>query len=187
MESHKYTEEIYLLASIIYKAPLEKTIKWGSEVFTFNGKNVLSYGAFKNFVALWFYNGVFLSDKYNVLVSAQEGVTKSLRQWRFTSLDQIEEKKITEYILEAIEVEKKGLKIKPEKLIMPELPKILNEAFDKESDFGNAFNKLSPGKQKEYLLYLNDAKQDVTRQKRLEKIKPMILGGKGLNDKYKSC
>lgn len=76
--SDKWGEELSYLSSIIQKTPLEKTVKWGSDVYTFNGKNVLSYGGFKNYFALWFYNGVFLQDKYNVLISAQEGVTKSL-------------------------------------------------------------------------------------------------------------
>jgi uncharacterized protein YdeI (YjbR/CyaY-like superfamily) len=165
---------------------LEKTIKWGAEVFTFNGKNVLSYGGFKRYFVLWFYNGVFLTDPYKVLVSAQEGVTKSLRQWRFVSINEIDEKKILEYIQEAIEIEKKGLKLKPEKFKPIGLPKLLSDALAGDRNLHSAFNQLTPGKQKEYIVYINEAKQEATKFKRLDKIRPMILKGVGLNDKYKS-
>lgn len=181
----QWTEEIELLASIINKLPLEKTIKWGAEVFTYNGKNVVSYGGFKNYFMLWFFNGVFLEDKYKVLVNAQEGKTKSLRQWRFTSIDEIDEKKILEYITEAIEIEKKGLKISPEKFVAVPVAEILEKEFKNDRTLKMAFDKLSPGKQKEYIVYINEAKQEVTKIKRLEKIKPMILQGIGVNDKYK--
>lgn len=181
----QWQEELSLLASIICKAPLEKTIKWGAEVFTFNGKNVVSYGGFKHFFALWFYNGVFLADKDKVLVSANEGVTKSLRQWRFISIGEVDERKILEYIHEAIEIEKKGLKIKPEKHKPINLPQLLSDALAADQNFYEAFNRLTSGKQKEYILYLNEAKQETTKIKRLEKIKPMIFSGVGLNDKYK--
>src|SRR4030066_2126314 len=110
-----WTKELEITAAIIAKAPLNKSKKWGADVFTFNGKNVVSYGGFKNYFAIWFYNGVFLKDKYKVLINAQEMKTKSLRQWRFKSIEEIDEKKILEYINEAIEIEKKGLKIMPEK------------------------------------------------------------------------
>lgn len=94
----QWTEELEMLAAIIATMPLEKAIKWGAEVFTYNGKNVVSYGGFKNYCTIWFYNGVFLEDKYKVLVNAQEGKTKSLRQWRFSSKADIDEQKIQEYI-----------------------------------------------------------------------------------------
>ncbi len=181
----QWENELALIASIIDKTPLDKSIKWGAEVFTYNGKNVVSYGGFKNFFSLWFYNGVFLEDRYNVLVSAQEGKTKSLRQWRFTSKEEIDERKIVEYILEAIEVEKKGLKIKPEKFAPIPLPQLLENALKKDQVLKEAFEKLTPGKQKEYVVYINEAKQETTKHKRLEKIVPMILDGTGLNDRYK--
>lgn len=181
----QWSEELELVASIINKLPLEKTIKWGAEVFTYNGKNVVSYGGFKNFFTVWFYNGVFLKDTDNVLVNAQEGKTKSLRQWRFTSIAEIDENKILEYITEAIEIEKKGLKISPEKFVAVPVAELLEKEFKNDKTLKTAFDKLSPGKQKEYIVYINEAKQEATKIKRLEKIKPMILQGIGLNDKYK--
>ena len=132
-KNERWTEELAIIANIISKLPLEKTIKWGADVFTFNGKNVVSYGGFKNFFGIWFYNGVFLKDKYKVLVSAQSK-TKQLRQWRFTSKNEIDEKKITEYIKEAIEIEKKGLKIKAEKFTPVPIPELLEKELDKDKN-----------------------------------------------------
>lgn len=183
--NNQWTEELELVASIINKLPLEKTIKWGAEVFTYNGKNVVSYGGFKNYFTIWFYNGVFMEDKYKVLVNAQEGKTKSLRQWRFTSISEIDEKKIAEYIYEAIKIEKKGLKIQPEKFVAIPVAEILETEFKTDKALKTAFEKLTPGKQKEYIVYINEAKQEATKLKRVEKIIPMILQGIGLNDKYK--
>lgn len=183
--NNQWTEELEIIANIISKQPLEKAIKWGAEVFTYNGKNVVSYGGFKAFFTIWFYNGVFLKDKYKVLVSAQNK-TKSLRQWRFTSKDEIDEKKITEYIDEAITVEKKGLKIQPEKFKSIPVPALLLNEFKKSKTLKRNFEKLTPGKQKEYIVYINEAKQETTKRSRLEKIKTLIMQGVGLNDKYKN-
>lgn len=184
-DSEQWKEELEAIAAIIRKAPLETAIKWGAEVFTYEGKNVLSYGGFKNFFTIWFYNGVFLEDKYKVLVTASEGKTKSLRQWRFTAMEEIDEKKILAYIREAIEVEKKGLKIEPAKFKAIDTPEQLELAFNEDQSLKAAFEKLSPGKQKEYMVYINEAKQEATKIKRVGKIRPMILNGVGLNDKYK--
>ena len=185
MQNNQWKDELERIASIINKAPLEKTIKWGTDVYTYNGKNVMSYGGFNNYFSIWFNNGVFLTDKYKVLVSAQGGKTKSLRQWRFTSMDEIDEKKILEYISEAIEVEKKGLRIAPEKFQPVPPPQLLSDALKSDKALQTAFEQLTPGKQKEYILYLEEAKQETTKIKRLERIKPMILNVTGLNDKYK--
>ena len=184
-DSKQWKEELEAIAGIIRKAPLETAIKWGAEVFTYEGKNVVSYGGFKNFFSIWFYNGVFLEDKYKVLVTASEGKTKSLRQWRFTAMEEIDEKKILAYIREAIEVEKKGLKIEPAKFKVIDTPEPLEQALKADHSLKAAFEQLSPGKQKEYMVYINEAKQEATKMKRVEKIRPMIMNGTGLNDKYK--
>ncbi|MEO6682192.1 MAG: DUF1801 domain-containing protein [Ginsengibacter sp.] len=184
-DNKQWANELSILASIIKKTPLNESIKWGAKVFTWNGKNVVSYGGFRNYFSLWFYNGVFLEDKYKVLVNASEGKTKSLRQWRFTSVDEIDEKKILAYINEAIEIEKKGLKIKPEKFAPIPEPPVLLDAFKSDEPFKTAFKQLTPGKQKEYILFLNEAKQEATKLKRLQKMTALVLEGKGLNDKYK--
>lgn len=181
----QWKEELEIVAAIISKQPLEKTIKWGTEVFTYNGKNVVSYGGFKNYFSIWFYNGIFLKDTYKVLVNANEEKTKSLRQWRFSSKDEIDEKKIAAYIKEAIEIEKKGLKIKPEKFQPIPAPDLFKKELNKNKTLKTSFEKLTPGKQKEYIIFINEAKQEQTKLNRIEKITPLIIQGIGLNDKYK--
>jgi len=184
-KNNNWQNELELLRSIIIKTELIKTKKWGGEVYTINNGNVLMIGAFKNYVSLWFFNGVFLKDPYQVLGNAQEGKTKAMRHWRFSSVDEMDEKKILEYIQEAIKNEKKGLKWKPEKSEGIETPEILKEAFNTNKSFKKAFEELTPFKQKEYIEHIASAKREATKISRLEKIKPMILNGVGLNDKYR--
>ncbi len=187
-KNNKWSEALVLLADILAKTELEHTIKWGADTYTFNGTNVVAFHGFKDFFSLWFYNGVFMSDPYNVLITASEGKTKSLRQWRFTALEQIDEAKILQYVSEAIEIEQQGLRLAPEKPKAIEIPEELEKTFGAQPDLEEAFNKLSPGKQKEYCEYIASAKQEATRISRLEKCIPLILNGSGLNDKYrKNC
>ena len=114
-KTNQWGEELALLRNIIQKTDLVETNKWGGEVYTINNKNVLGIGGFKNYFTIWFWNGVFLKDEAKVLINANEGVTKGLRQWRFTSATKINEQLILKYIHEAIGNEKAGLSIKPEK------------------------------------------------------------------------
>ena len=183
--SHLWEEGLDLIKSIINKAPLEETVKWGAPVYTFKGKNVLGVMGFKDYFALWFYKGVFLKDEAGVLVNASaEGTTKSLRQWRFTSKADINEKLLLQYINEAIEVEKAGLAIKPEKKILA-VPELLQKELDASPSLSEAFGKFSQSRQNEFNEYVGTAKREETALSRIEKIKPMILEGIGLNDKYR--
>lgn len=186
MESHsEWTEELNRISMILHSAPLVKTIKWGSEVFTYQGRNIVSYGGFKNYFALWFYKGVFFQDPYGVLINAQEGKTKSLRQWRFTQINEIDVIKIMEYIEEAIEIEEKGLRIVPvAEQTIPQSALLLH-TLNNDDLLRLAFETLTRGRQKEYMLHIEEAKQEKTKLVRIEKIRPMILKGVGLNDKYK--
>jgi uncharacterized protein YdeI (YjbR/CyaY-like superfamily) len=180
-----WQNELEKLRSIIIKTNLTPEIKWDMEVFTVDGKHVVGYLGFKNFFSLWFYNGVFLNDKYKVLVNAQEGKTKALRQWRFTSASEIDEGKILEYVNEAIENEKSGKVWKPEKSGQIEIPELMHASFEQDQQLKSAFENLTPYKQKEYIEFITSAKREETKLSRLDKIKPMILSGRGLNDKYK--
>lgn len=179
-----WPEELEILHSIIAKTELIETVKWGGPVFTAHGKNVLGVGGFKNYFTIWFFNGVFLKDEQNVLVTAQEGVTKSLRQWRFFSKEEINESLILSYIKEAIENEKAGKTIKPTKK-----EEIVSELFQKElandKALSEAFHKFSPYKQREFLEHIESAKREETKLARIEKVKPLILDNIGLNDKYR--
>jgi len=185
-KTSQWPEELALLNAIISKTELSETIKWGAPAYVLGKKNVLGVGGFKNYVALWFWNGVFLKDPKGVLVNAQEGRTRGLRQWRFSAKAEIEknEDAILQYIREAIANEKAGLSIKPEKK-----PEIVSEFFQKQlggnAELKTAFSQFTPGRQREFLEYIEEAKQEKTKLSRMEKIRPMILSGTGLNDKYR--
>lgn len=173
------------LRSNLLSAGLEETIKWGAPAYTFAGANIVGLVAFKDFVCLWFYQGVFLKDQEKVFYNAQEGKTKALRQWRFYATDIVNEDMLQDYLKEAIENRKQGKQLKPEKgksLIMPEE---LLLALDNNQIANNCFNALTQGKQKEYAAYIAEAKRSETKQKRIKKIIPMIEKMVGLNDKYK--
>ncbi|WP_369793055.1 DUF1801 domain-containing protein [Flavobacterium sp. 316] len=114
-KANQWNEELELLKSIINTTNLIETTKWGTSVYTHNNKNIIGIGGFKSYFGLWFFNGVFLKDEHNLLINAQEGTTKSLRQMRFQSKADINEKIILEYLTEAIKVEENGLSIKPQK------------------------------------------------------------------------
>lgn len=184
----KWTNELRELRRILLKTEFEETLKWSIPTYTVNGKNVAGIAGFKDYFGLWFFNGVFLKDEEGVLMNAQEGKTKGMRQWRFNSMDDLNEQLILKYANESIENQRKGLEIKPERtkkevLVPEELKMVLKE----NKALGSSFKSLSPYKQREYCDYISSAKRDATKQNRLEKIIPMILQGVGLNDKYKNC
>lgn len=182
-----YAEELKLLRDLILTTELEETIKWNAPVYALNGKNVLSFGAFKQHFGIWFFNGVFLKDEHNLLEQAQEK-TKGLRNMKMTSLDQINKPVVLAYIKEAVENQKLGKEIKPEvKGKKVDIPKELNLALKKDKTFMDNFKALTPFKQREYCEYIETAKRAETKQSRLEKIIPMIEKGLGLNDKYRNC
>lgn len=183
-KTNQWAEELGLLREIIQKTELTETNKWGGEVYTVNNKNVLGIGGFKNYFVIWFWNGVFLKDEAKVLVNANEGVTKGLRQWRFTSAAELDEKLILRYINEAIVNEKAGLSIKPEKKEAMKCD-FFEAELNKNKALKTALEQLTPFKQKEYWEYMATAKQEKTKVTRLEKITPMILEGIGFNDKYR--
>jgi uncharacterized protein YdeI (YjbR/CyaY-like superfamily) len=179
-----WAEELEVLKSIINKTQLIETEKWGAPIYTHNTKNIIGIGGFKSYFGIWFFNGVFLKDEKNLLINANEENTKGLRQMRFNSIKEVDEKIILQYIKEAIDNEEKGLKIKPERK-----EKIACELLENELksnlDLKKAFNSFTPYKQREFTSYINDAKQEKTKLTRLEKIKPMILSNIGLHDKYR--
>lgn len=181
-----WQQELGLLKSIIRKTELVETIKWGIEVYTYKGKNVVGVAGFKNFFTLWFYNGVFLKDHQHVLINAQDGKTKGLRQWRFNSINDINEDLILEYIYEAVRNQDEGKELKADRVERVDPTQFLTIVFEGDEMLRLAFEKLSPSKQKEYNDFIQSAKREETKKARLEKIKPLIMEGKGLHDKYKN-
>jgi len=185
-KNDQWETELDILKSIIAKTELVETNKWGGCIYVYKNRNVIGVGGFKKFFTLWFINGVFLKDEKKHLINANEGVTKSLRQWRFTSKEEINEKEILAYIQEAIENEKQEKIFKPEKTKTEIIiPIQLQNELEANSDLNKAFLKFSPYKQKEFIEYIETAKREETKLSRIEKIKPMLLGGIGLNDKYR--
>ena len=184
-KTNQWENEIEQLHAIIRKTPLIETTKWGGPVYTYKNKNVVGIGGFKSYFGIWFYNGVFLKDEKKLLINANEENTKSLRQMRFNSVNEIDEKLILAYIKEAIEIEEKGLAIPKEKkeTIIPE---ILQKEFDKNRELLAKFNTFSPYKQREFIEYITSAKQEKTQMTRLDKVISMIFEGRGLNDKYRA-
>lgn len=184
-EMTPWVDELMLLREIILSTGLKEEIKWGGPIYTLDGKNVLAIAGFKNFFTIWFHNGAFLSDPEKVLINATEGRTRGLRQWRFTSMKEIKPALVRKYVKEAIENEKAGKKIKPEKKPLPEIPTELSNAFKKDKALKQSFEALTPGRKRDYLDHIHSAKTAETRIRRVEKAIPNIKAGMGLNDKYK--
>ena len=178
-------QALLLLRSILQETELDETIKWGAPCYTLNGKNVVGMAAFKSYVGLWFHQGVFLKDPKKVLINANENNTRGLRQWRFTTIKEIDPKLVMQYVKEAIANEKSGNRIKPVKAKKIKVPDELKKAMDNDVKLCSKFEQLTPGRQREYSEYIGEAKQEKTRLNRLEKCVPLIIEGKGLNDKYK--
>ncbi|NEN22625.1 hypothetical protein G3O08_03785 [Cryomorpha ignava] len=183
-KNENWRNELEKLRAILLRTELTEAIKWGIPTYMAHGKKILAMGAFKHHVALWFHNGVFLKDEKNVLINANEEKTRGLRQWRFASADEIDADLVYRYVLEAIQNQKEGKEIKPESKKIS-MPVELKEALDTDKELKSEFFALSPGKQKEYAEFIGSAKQESTRNTRLEKCKPIILTSKGLHEKYR--
>ena len=180
--------ELLRLRKLILGFHLEEVLKWGAPAYLLKNRRVTGIHGFKNHFALWFYNGVFLQDPHKLLISATDN-TKALRQIRLSSMEELTrlESVIADYIAEAIEVERAGLKLAAPKESPLEIPEALSRKFISEPLVAQAFENLTPGRRKEYVNYIAEARQASTREARIEKIVPLILQGKGLNDKYKNC
>jgi len=181
-----WSEELKKIRSILSQLPLEETIKWGAPYYVSQGKNILGMAAFKSYFGIWFTQGALLKDEKKVLMNAQEGKTTAMRQWRFNSMDEIDIDLIKAYAIEAIENQKQGKEIKPQKkpLLIPEL---LQEAMNNNQELKEKYEAFTLGKKRDYADYISEAKREATKQSRLDKIIPMILNGVGLYDKYKNC
>lgn len=183
----QWKEALLLLRELLNTTPMEETLKWGMPVYTFNNKNVVGFSAFKSYVGIWFYQGVFLNDPKKRLINAQEGITKALRQWRFSSVKEIRDNRetILDYLEESIENQKSGKELKPERNKPLELPAELEHAFSENPLLKERFEALSLSNKRAFAEHVESAKREETRKQRLEKVMPMILAGIGLNDKYK--
>lgn len=180
-----WQDELRALRDILLSTGLTEEVKWGAPCYTEQGKNVVGIGGFKSYFGLWFHQGALLDDKAGVLINAQEGKTKALRQWRMHSADDIDADLIGKYVAEARALVHAGKAIKPSAPRPLELPPELRAAFDENREAAKEFDRLRPGLKREYAEYIATAKRDDTKQRRIEKILPMIIAGVGLNDRYR--
>ena len=180
-----WQDEIRRLRKILLTTELTEEVKWGGPCYTYDGQNVVGIGGFKSYFGLWFHQGVLLKDKEAVLINAQEGTTKALRQWRMHSSKDIKPAIIKAYVKEAISLVKAGKKIGPQKKKPLVVPSELKQGLAKHVKARKGFGALSLGLQREYTDHIASAKREETKKKRIEKILPMMAAGKGLHDKYR--
>ena len=179
----QWQKEYTLLRKIALSCGLEEELKWGCPCYTFDGKNIILIHGFKEYCAYLLFKGALLGDPENILIQQTENV-QSPRQIRFTAAKEITKLQATlkAYIYEAIEVEKAGLKVAPKKTKEYPVPEEFQQVLNKNKTLKKAFDALTPGRQRGYLLHFAQPKQAKTRTARIEKATPHILAGKGLND-----
>jgi uncharacterized protein YdeI (YjbR/CyaY-like superfamily) len=182
-ESKKWREELAKLRTIVLDCRLTEELKWGNPCYTFQNANVVLIHVFKEYCALLFFKGVLLKDVDGILVQQTKNV-QAARQIRFTNVREIVEMEpiLKAYILEAIEVEKAGLKVNLKETSEFTVPVEFQIRLDKTPGLRTAFDALTPGRQRAYILHFSAPKQSKTRESRVEKCVPRILNGKGLND-----
>lgn len=185
IKNFHWQEELIFLRNLMLTTELQEGVKWGIPTYMIGGKNVVGLAAFKAYFGLWFFQGVFLKDKAKKLVSAQEGRTQGMRQWRFQTFDEMDEGLILTYVEEAIANQKAGKTIKPQKkeLVIP--PELQSE-LDNDGVLNQCFQSLTLTAKREFSRYILTAKKTETKNARLAKIKPMILNGTSIYEKYKN-
>lgn len=181
----QWKKELGELRKLILSVGLKEELKWGGPVYTHNGKNIVGLAGFKSYFGIWFYQGVFLEDPYHLLINAQDGKTKALRQMRFAILQSTDLDNIRMYLLEAMNNQEKGLEIKADRNKPVLIPKELKNLLDKSPTLKDCFYQLKKTQQRAFSEYIETAKQETTKANRLEKIVPMIIQGVGLHDKYR--
>lgn len=182
-KSEKWQEELARLRKIVLDCGLTEELKWGVPCYTFQKGNVVLIHTFKEYCALLFFKGALLADTNSILVQQTENV-QATRQIRFTHVQEIVELKpvLKAYIFEAVEVEKAGLKVELKKTTEFAVSEEFQQKLDELPTLKTAFEALTPGRQRAYLLHFSQPKQAKTREARVEKCLPQILNGKGLNE-----
>ncbi len=182
-KTKKWREEMEELRTIVLESGLREDLKWRHPCYTLDGKNVVLIHGFKEYCALLFFKGALLKDPEKILVQQTKNV-QAARQIRFTNAREIVAMKqvLKDYIQQAIEVEKAGLKVKLKKTSEYAVPEEFQKKLDQSPALKTAFEKLTPGRQRAYLFYFSSAKQSKTRVVRIEKSVRKILDGKGMID-----
>jgi uncharacterized protein YdeI (YjbR/CyaY-like superfamily) len=179
----KWQLEMELLRLLLLDCGLTEEFKWRTPCYSFQENNVVLISSFKEYCALSFFKGTLLQDSNGILSKPGEN-SQAMRFFKFTSLEEIQELKsiIKNYVYEAIEVEKAGLKVIFKSNTELELVEELQNTLAQNPDLKTAFQALTPGRQRAYNLYFSAPKQSKTRETRIEKYTQRILNGKGIND-----
>lgn len=179
----QWQDEFKFFRELLLESELTEDYKWMHPCYTLNDKNVIIVQDFKHYCALLFEKGVIMEDKYSSLIQQTKNV-QAARQLRFESLEEVKERKdeIVWYIEEAIKVEKSGKKVPMKKTEDYEMPEELQAKFDSMPELKIAFDKLTPGRQRQYMYHIGQGKKSATRIQRVEKYVKHILNGKGMND-----
>jgi uncharacterized protein YdeI (YjbR/CyaY-like superfamily) len=182
-KASKWQEAYSELRLLVLDCGLREELKWGCPCYAVEKSNIVLIHGFKNYCALLFMQGALLKDPKNILVQQTENV-QSARQIRFSNIEEILKNKSTikAYIKEAIAIDKAGLKLELKKTTEYKIPDEFQHVLDEMPELKTAFQALSPGRQRGYLLYFSAAKQAKTREARVEKYLQQILDGKGLDD-----
>lgn len=183
-KNNQWGKELECLRAIVLDCGLIEDVKWKVPCYMFEGNNIVLMHVFKKYCALLFIKGALLKDPAGILIQQTKN-TQSARQIRFTTVDEIEEMEhiLKAYIQEAIEVEKAGLEVEFKETSEFDVPEEFQAKLDENPALEAAFEALTPGRQRAYLLYFSGAKQPKTRTSRVERYTQHILDGKGLNDK----
>ena len=182
-KAKKWQAEFEKLRMIILDCGLTEELKWGVPCYTFEKRNIVLIHGFKEYCALLFFKGALLNDPKGFLIQQTKNV-QAARQIRFTTVREIVKMKpiLKAYIYEAIEVEKAGLKVNFKKTTESIIPEEFQDKLDEIPALKTAFDALTPGRQRAYVLYFSAPKQSKTREARVGKCMQQILSGKGLND-----
>jgi len=182
-KAEKWQEEYEKLRMIILDCGLTEEYKWMHPCYTYQESNIVLIHGFKEYCAILFIKGALLKDAKGILIQQTENVQAG-RQIRFTDVREIVELEpiLKAYIHEAIEVEKAGLKVNYKKAAEFIVPEEFINKLEEVPGLQDAFDALTPGRQRAYILYFSAPKQSKTRESRIEKYMPQILNGKGLND-----
>ena len=178
-----WQEEFTRLRRILLDTGLSEDLKWGEPCYTLNGANIVLIHGFKDYCALLFFKGALMSDTAGVLIQQTKNV-QAARQIRFTNAAEISgmENVLKAYVAEAAEIERSGAKIDFKGTDEFAVPEEFQAKIDSTPSLKTAFEALTPGRQRAYLLHFAQPKQAKTRESRIEKAMPQILAGKGLND-----
>ena len=180
---HTWSEELVKLRGLVLECGLKEEFKWSQPCYTFNNKNILLVTAFKEYATIAFFKGALLKDPEKILVAPGKS-SQAVRQFRFNKVEDIlkMESFIKEYIIEAVKLEQEGETLSFKKNPEP-IPEELKERLDQDSTFKAAFEALTPGRQRGYIIHFSQPKQSKTREARIEKNRAKILSGKGFNDR----